>query len=96
MVASDFGVSSMKSWAWAVWGKFLVHTFGPLMTTNYSLNATVHLSIVGDHLGPVVYHLLIIMHHVKKKTEVSNRSHQQDIIRIFQWPPVFQDSNPVS
>ncbi len=72
-VGSQFGVNNMTAWIHptlyqrfrllvVVWGIFSWHTLGPLVPTEHRLNATVYLSIVGDHAHPfmtTVYHLLM-------------------------------------
>ncbi len=57
-----------------VWRIFSWHILGPLVPIEHRLNATAYLSIVADHICPLmttVYHLLMttssrIMHHVTK------------------------------
>jgi len=49
-----------------VWGMFSCHTLGPLVPIGHRLNATAYLSIVSDHVHPLMATSSRIMPHVTK------------------------------
>jgi len=49
-----------------VWGMFSWHTLGPLVPIGHCLNAAAYLSIVSDHVHPLMATSSRIMHHVTK------------------------------
>jgi len=44
-----------------VWGMFSWHTSGPLVPIGHRLNATAYLSIVSDHVHPVIATIVPIL-----------------------------------
>ncbi len=66
-----------------VWGIFSWHTLGPLAPIEHHLNATVYLSIVTDHVHPLmttVYHLLMAT-----SSRIMHMSQSSNHLRLVSW-----------
>ncbi len=86
-----------------VWGIFSWHTLGPLAPIEHRLNATVYLSIVGDHVHPfmtTVYHLLMyfqLYNTPRHKDQIISDwflEHDNEFT-LLKWPPQSPDLNPI-
>ncbi len=90
-----------------VWGIFSWHTLGPLVPIEHRLNATAYLSIVADHLHPLLYDYSVGYPSsdgyfqqdnapCDKAQIISDWFFEHDNeFTLLKWPPQSPDLNPI-
>ncbi len=87
-----------------VWGIFSWHTLGPLVQIEHHLNTTVFLSIVADHVHPIMTTVYSSSDEYFQQDNASR--HKAQIISdwflehdneftLLNWPPQSPDLNPI-